>query len=120
MVMTCAAGLLAATRAADRARLLRFVAFADPTYRWWLAGERVTADAMPTHSLRDGAFCIAERYRAHRKSARFWRAFYAQPGNAHRGAPAGCTTVPALRSAALDAWLAEDRADPPVFAIAAE
>lgn len=111
-------GIQSAVVAADRARLLRFLTTAEPRQSYWKAGERVTADQLSTAALRDAVFCSAMAFRDTRRSARIWRAFHAFPGNVHRGAPAGCTTVPSYSGAALDRWLA--RPEAPAFAIAAE
>ena len=108
-------GLLAATRRADRARLLRFFAVCDPAYRFWLGGRLVPADAMPTDSLRTAAFCVADHFWAVRRTRRFWRNY-----PAHIPSPQVGHAFPVLHGAALDAWLAEPRHEPPVFTLAAE
>lgn len=97
------AGLHTAVASADRARLTRFLTIAAPRQTYWHAGERVTADALSTGRLRNEAFCAALDFHDKRRTARFWRGFH----GSHRGAPAGCTTVPSYRGAALDRWIAQ-------------
>ena len=106
-------GLHTAVARANRAKLIRFLAVAAPRQTYWHAGERLTADALSTGRLRNEAFCAALAFRDARRTARFWRDFH----GSHRGAPAGCTTVPSYSGAALDAWLAG--IETPVFALAA-